>query len=97
MTDITPVFETIVKEIKPPAVDSSQPLQMLVTTIVGDQFKGRVATGRVYNGVIKAGQEVVYINLAGVEKKAKLASLMTFDGLARVEVPEAVAGDIVAI
>jgi GTP-binding protein len=97
MTDITPVFATIVKEIKPPAVDATKPLQLLVTTIVGDQFKGRIATGRVYNGVITAGQEVIHINRAGEQKKYRLVSLMTFNGLARVEATEALAGDIVAI
>ena len=97
MTDILPVFDLIVKEIKAPVVDASGPLQMLVTTIVGDQFKGRVAAGRVWRGVIKAGQEVAHLNRLGETKKCRLTSLMTFDGISRVEAAEAVAGDIVAI
>jgi len=97
MTDILPVFETIIKEIKAPAVDMTGPLQMLVTTIVGDQFKGRVATGRVWRGVIKSGQEVAHLNRFGGTEKCRLTSLMTFDGTNRVEVAEALAGDIVAV
>ena len=97
MTDILPVFDLIIKEIKAPEVDATGPLQMLVTTIVGDQFKGRVATGRVWRGVIKAGQEVAHLNRFGETKKYRLASLMTFDGTGRMEAAEAVAGDLVAV
>lgn len=97
MTDISPIFDTIVKEIPAPKVDATKPLQMWVTTISADSFKGRIATGRVYNGVIKPGQDVMHINRNGEMKKMRLTSLMTFKGLSRIEVQEAVAGDIVAI
>ena len=97
MTDITPVFEMILEQVAAPAGDPAAPLQLLVTTISGDAFKGRIATGRVYNGEIKAGQEVMHLNRDGVGKKFRLVSLMTFDGLQRVEIPAASAGDIVAL
>jgi GTP-binding protein len=97
MTDITPIFEAIVNEIPATHADPTKPLQMLVTSIAGDNFKGRIAIGRIVNGTIKSAQEVIHINREGVNKKYRLSSLMTFVGLDRPETPSAEAGDIVAI
>lgn len=97
MTDINPIFETVLKFISEPKVDVDAPLQILVTTIGGDNFKGRIATGRIYNGVIKSGQDIMHINREGQMKKCRVMALMTFAGLERIEVKEAAAGDIVAI
>ncbi len=97
MTDISPVFEAILKHVPPPSGDSSKPLQMLVTTLASDNFKGRIAIGRIYNGTIKMGQDITHINRAGEMKKYRLVSLMTFVGLNRVDTKEAEAGDIVAV
>lgn len=96
-TDISPVFEAIVKHVPAPMGDPTKPLQMLVTTLSADSFKGRIATGEVYNGVIKAGQEVTHIDREGKMKKYRLVSLMTYEGLSRVEAKEVAAGDICAI
>jgi len=97
MTDITPVFDTVLKFIPEPKVDVAAPLQILITTITGDNFKGRIATGRIYNGTIKTGQDIMHINREGVMKKCRVMALMTFFGLERIEVKEAYAGDVVAI
>lgn len=97
MTDIMPVFNVILEKIAAPELDAGGSLQILVTTVFGDEWKGRIAVGRVSRGRIKAGQEVVQINRLGAMKKARLTSLMTFEGLARVEVSEVLAGDIVAL
>lgn len=97
MTNIDPVFEAIVKEIPAPSGDPNKPLQMLATTIVGDNFKGRIATCRIYNGTVKAGQEVTHINRIGEMKKARLTALIGFAGLEKTEIQEAAAGDIVAV
>jgi GTP-binding protein len=97
MTDITPIFDAIMKEVPAPVGDPDKPLQMLITTISGDNFKGRIATGRIYNGKVKKGQEYSHINREGVIKKYRLSSLISFIGLDRVEVNEASAGDIIAI
>lgn len=97
MENINPVFEEIVKHIPPPIGDPKKPLQMLVTSISGDDFKGRVAIGRIHNGVIKANQEIVRINRNNKQEKYKLISLMTFSGLKRIDTDEALAGDIIAI
>jgi len=97
MTDVVPIFDAIIKYIPAPHGDAGRPLQMLITSIVGDNFKGRIAIGKIYNGTIKAGQEIVHINRNGEQKKYRLMSLLTFTGLNRVEAQEVATGDIAAI
>ncbi|MDP1710725.1 MAG: GTP-binding protein, partial [candidate division WWE3 bacterium] len=97
MKDISSLFEAILKYIPDPSGDPHLPLQMLVTSTIGDNFKGRIAVGRIFNGTLKAKEEVVHINREGVSKKTRLTSLMTFQGLERIEVDEAETGDIVAL
>lgn len=97
MKDIAPIFEAIIKHIPSPIADIKKPLQMLVTSIAPDDFKGRIAIGRVYNGIIKSGQDIIHINRTGTQKKYRIISLMTFSGLGRIETTESKAGDIVAI
>jgi len=97
MTDITPVFDEIVKEIPAPQVDATKPLQMLITSLSSDSHKGRIAIGRIYNGKLVSGQDVMQITKEGVQIKTKITSLMTFSGLERITTDEAVAGDIIAI
>ena len=97
MVDINPVFDAIIQHIPSPIADPEKPLQLLVTTIAPDDFKGRIAIGRIYNGKIKNGQEIMHINRQGVQKKYKITSLMTFSGLGKIESEESSAGDIVAV
>jgi GTP-binding protein len=97
MTDITPIFEAIMKEIPEPNDDPNKPLQMLVTSISGDNFMGRIATGRVFNGTIRKGQDIIHITREGANKKYRVTSLMSFIGLERVDVSEASAGDLIAL
>ncbi|MBP6882562.1 MAG: GTP-binding protein, partial [Candidatus Levybacteria bacterium] len=97
MTDISPIFDAILEHVSPPSGDDTKPLQMLVTTISADQFKGRIATGRIYNGVIAEGQEIMHINRDGEMKKMRLTSLMSYEGLGKAVIKEAHAGDIIAI
>ncbi len=97
MTSIAPIFEAIIKYIPPPAGNADMPLQLFITTLSSDTFRGRIATGRVYQGKVRAGQDVVHINRNGEQKILRLTSLMTFEGLERVDAQEAIAGDIIAI
>lgn len=97
MKDITPVFDAIIKYIPSPKGDDNLPFQMLVVSISSDNYKGRIATGRIMNGTIKANQDIVHINRDGVKNKFHLTGLMTFNGLDRMAIEEARAGDIVAI
>ncbi|AKM83487.1 GTP-binding protein TypA [Candidatus Woesebacteria bacterium RIFOXYC1_FULL_31_51] len=97
MTNITPVFEEILSYIPAPDADPEKPLQMLVSNIGKDNYKGRIAIGRIKNGKLTANSEIIHINRDGIQKKAKITSLSTFKGLTKLEEKEAVAGDIVAV
>lgn len=97
MTNIDPLFESIIANIPAPSGDEGKPLQMLVTTINSDNYKGRIATGRIYNGKIAAGSDIMHINRDGVQKKCRVTALIGFEGLTKVEITEAKAGDIVAV
>ncbi len=97
MQDITPLFDKIISYIPKPGGDIDLPLQMLVTSIHWDNYRGRIATGRIYNGKINAGQEVTQINREGQMKKYRLATLMTFQGLTQIEIDEAATGEIISI
>jgi len=97
MQDINPIFDAIINHLPSPIDNIGQPLQMLVTTVTADNFRGRIAIGRIHNGQIKAGQNVAHINRQGQINKYRLVSLMTFVGLGRVDIAEAAAGDIVAV
>jgi len=97
MTDISPVFDAILEYIPAPVINEDKPLQMLVSNIGYDNYKGRIAIGKIHSGSIKNGQDVAHIDRDGQVKKYKITSLSTFKGLGKVEETEAVAGDIVAI
>jgi GTP-binding protein len=97
MTDISPIFEAILKYIPAPATNADKPLQMLVSNIGYDNYKGRIAIGKIHSGSIKNGQDVAHINREGQIEKNKITSLYTFKGLGKVEEAEALAGDIVAV
>lgn len=97
MKNIQPIFDTIVKYIPAPLVDVNKPLQMLTVNLAYDNYKGKLAVGRLYSGTLKKGMTVAHINRAGQIKKTQLGSVMIFDGLSRVDVDFAEAGDIVAV
>ena len=97
MTDISPIFDAIIEHIPEPEADVNQPLQMLVMQTQLDNFKGRIAIGRVYKGKITQGSTVSHINREGEIKNIRVSALMTYQGLERVETKEAYAGDIVAV
>jgi GTP-binding protein len=97
MTDIKPVFDTILKVIPVAKAEIAAPLQLLTVNLSYDNFKGKIAVGRLYAGSIKKGQDVAHINREGVMKKAKITAVMSFQGMSRIEVDEVFAGDIVAI
>ncbi|HZJ18490.1 MAG TPA: translational GTPase TypA [Patescibacteria group bacterium] len=97
MANIDSVFEMILKEIPPPSGDIEKPLQILVTTLAKDQYKGRIAIGRVSNGKIKNNQNIARISRDNKIDNYKITSLMAFEGLDKIEVNEVSVGDIVAV
>ncbi len=96
-TDLTPLFETIVSHIPPPQGDPDASLQLRATTLDYDDYKGRIAIGRVNAGTIKTGQNIVVVNREGVNVPGKIAQVFIYQGLNRTEVDAAEAGEIVAI
>lgn len=97
MKDITPIFETILKFVPPAERDMDSNLQFLAVNVSRDDFKGRIATGKIYKGKIKSGEVVSCIGRDGKVNNFKVTALMLSDGLGKVEVCEAGAGDIVHI
>ena len=97
MKDITPVFEEILKNIPDPKADPEKPLQMRVSTLGRDDYKGRIAIGVICNGKITDGQNIAHVNRNGEVKSCRITSIATFTGLEKEFVSSAKAGDIVAV
>ncbi|MBI3120103.1 MAG: translational GTPase TypA [Candidatus Kerfeldbacteria bacterium] len=96
MNNVEPLFETIVQHIPEPSVGNS-PLQMLVVNIAYDHYKGSIAIGQLQSGTLHPNQSVMRMQTNGTMLPGKTTAVMTFDGLNRVETPEIIAGDIVAV
>lgn len=95
--NMSALYETIVNHIPSPKEDIDQPLQFLVTLMDYNEYLGRIGIGRVNRGIIKQGQSVAVMTREGGVKQARIEKLFGFQGLKRVEIKEAGAGDIVAI
>jgi len=95
--DIQPVFEALLRHVPAPHGDPEKPLQVQITTITFNDYVGRIGIGRVYNGVIRSGQQVKIIRRDGTEMNSRVQQVQVFDGLGRRTVEQAEAGDIVAL
>jgi GTP-binding protein len=95
--DMRPLFDAILRHVPPPVGDVTKPLQLQVTTLDYSDFLGRIVIGKIHNGSIKAGQQAALIKDDGSIKRGRISKLLGFQGLQRVEVEEAHAGDLVAI
>ncbi len=95
--DLTVIFDAITNEIPAPTADINGPFQMLVTSLSWDTYQGKYSIGRIQRGTVKAGQQLAYIDRDGTVSNTKTDRLFTAVGLERIEVPEAIAGDIVWI
>ncbi len=99
-TDLKPLFDTILEYIPEPEMNLDAPFQMLVSSIDYNEYVGRIAIGRIERGVIKQNQEIEVCNYHDPDAatlKAKAVSLYQFEGLNRVPVTEAGAGNIIAM
>ena len=95
--DLQPLFEQIVKTIPPPRGDEEAPLQVLVANLAYNEYVGRLAIGRIFNGAVTVGDQISVCKHEGQIEKVKITQLYTFEGLKQVPVEHAAAGDIVAI
>ena len=95
--DLTPLLETIIAKVHPADGDVSAPLRMQAFNLGYDNFLGRMAVGRIYEGTLKDGQTVIAKKPTGETRTGRITKLYTFHGTERKEVKEAIAGDIVMI
>ena len=94
--NLTPLLDTILKELPAPEGELNAPLQMVVTTLEADEYVGKIAIGRIQRGRIKSGETVAIISEQGI-KRAKVSKVFSYEGLNRVEAGEAEMGEIVAL
>jgi len=95
--DLRPLFEAIVEHVPPPRGDADAGLQLLVTNLDSSDYLGRIAIGRIFNGRIRVGDPIVVMKLDGTQQETKVTKLFAFDGLRRVDIDQAAAGDIVCV
>ncbi|MBW3622476.1 MAG: translational GTPase TypA [Armatimonadetes bacterium] len=97
MTDISPLIDTIIESVPAPTGDREQPLQLLTLSLAYDEYRGKLAIGKITNGTLSKGQMVTQIDREGVQKKVRVADVYAYEGMGRAPVETAYAGDIVAI
>jgi len=95
--DLQPLFQAILRNIPAPKVDAEGPLQVLVTTLGYDDYRGLTAVGRIFSGKITAGQSLARLTVDGQNLPERARYLYVHQGLKRVEVPHAEAGEIIAL
>ncbi|MFN0109945.1 MAG: translational GTPase TypA [Blastocatellia bacterium] len=96
-TDLRPLFDQILKTVPPPTGIENAPLQMLVANLAYNDYVGRLAIGRIFNGALAIGDQVSVCKIDGKLEKTKITQLYTFDGLKQVPVEHATVGDIIAL
>ncbi|CAN5475483.1 translational GTPase TypA [soil metagenome] len=95
--DLRPLFDAILEYVPPPRGDVDAPLQMLVANLDSSDYLGRIAIGRIFNGRVKIGDTVVVCKLDKAVQQTKVTKLFAFEGLRRIDITEAAAGDIVCL
>jgi GTP-binding protein len=95
--DLRPLFEAILNHVPPPRGNPQAPLQILVANLDSSDYLGRIAVGRVFHGRVKVGDPVSVCKLDGTFQETHITKLFAFEGLKRVDVEEAAAGDIVCL
>jgi GTP-binding protein len=95
--DLQPLFDAIVAHVPPPRGNPDAPLQLLVANLDSSDYLGRIAIGRIFNGRVKIGDTVAVCKLDGTALPTKVTKLYAFEGLKRVDIDMAAAGDIVCL
>ena len=96
-TDLRPLLDAVVEHVPPPRGNPEAPLQLLVANLDSSDYLGRIAIGRIFNGRVKIGDAVAVVKLDTAVQHTKVTKLYAFDGLKRVDIQEAAAGDIVCL
>ncbi|MFC1508140.1 translational GTPase TypA [Candidatus Omnitrophota bacterium] len=92
-----PLLETILRRVLPPIANPDLPFQMLIAMLDYDSYVGRIAIGRVFHGAIRVGDPMALVKRDGTVIKGKVTKIMKYRGLIRIDVDEAIAGDIISI
>jgi GTP-binding protein len=95
--DLSVLFDGIINDVPSPSVEPDLPFQMLVTALSWDSFQGKYAVGRISRGQVKSGDQVAVCKKDGTFVKAKVDKIYNHQGLAKIETPTAIAGDIVSL
>ena len=95
--DLRALFDAIVNSVPPPRGDADAPLQMLVANLDSSDYLGRIAIGRVFNGRVRVGDPIAVCKLDGRVQETRVTKLFAFEGLRRVDITDAAAGDIVCL
>ena len=95
--DMTPLFDAIIQKVPYPTGSPQNDTQAQVFTLASDNFVGRIGITRIFNGIMKKGDEYMLIKASGEKTKSRISKLIGFKGLERMEISSAQAGDIVAI
>jgi GTP-binding protein len=96
--DLRPLFDAILEHAPPPMGSHEAPLQILVANLDSSDYLGRIAIGRIFNGRVKIGDEVAICSPSNADvRKARITKLYAFDGLKRIDIEDAAAGDIVCL
>jgi GTP-binding protein len=95
--DITPLLDYVMEKVAAKENDATAPLKMQIANLGYDNFLGRLGIGRIYDGSIKVGQDVVVTSNEGAQRKGKITKILTNEGLEKKESNEAFAGDIITL
>jgi GTP-binding protein len=95
--DLRPLFDAILEYVPPPRGNPEGPLQILVANLDSNDYLGRIAVGRVFQGRVRIGDAVSVCKLDGSFQETKITKLFAFEGLKRIDIDEAAAGDIVCL